>query len=183
MATFGPLTLGRLAFGAEVRIQFGELGSYHVDIPLGGHLAWRQGRHTAAVATTGNAAVFQPHGDTALALNQQLERLLGRPLRAPVTLLPELDIAHGAGLSWVRMVRAVFDEMRVAGLLTRPMVARPRRRPCWPGSSLPPATATATNSTTPIPPCARAPSNALSKPYTPCRNTPSRWRNWPCWRA
>ncbi len=100
ITTFGPLTIGRLAFGAEVRIRFGELGFYHVDIPLGGHLAWRQGTRTKAVATTANAAVFQPHGDTALdrvstdcsmlavkidpkALNDQLERLLGRPLRWP----------------------------------------------------------------------------------------------------
>jgi len=35
-AALGPLTLGRLSFGTEVRIRFGELGSYHVDIPLGG---------------------------------------------------------------------------------------------------------------------------------------------------
>ncbi|MFD6289666.1 AraC family transcriptional regulator [Streptomyces sp. NPDC060205] len=142
IAAFGALTLGRLSFGAEVRIQFGELGSYHVDIPLGGHLAWRQGRHTRAVATTASAAVFQPHGETTLdrvstdcsmlavkidskALNEQLERLLGRPLRTPVTLTPELDVAHGAGLSWVRMIRGVFDEIQAGGLLTRPMVARP----------------------------------------------------------
>lgn len=142
IATLGPLTLGRLSFGAEVSVQFGELGAYHVDIPLDGHLAWRQGTHTDAVATTANAAVFQPHGNTALdrvstdcsmlavkidskALNDQLECLLGRPLRTPVVLTPELDVAHGAGLSWVRMIRSVFDEMQAGGLLTRPMVARP----------------------------------------------------------
>ncbi|MFC8429428.1 AraC family transcriptional regulator [Streptomyces sp. NPDC057253] len=142
IATLGPLTLGRIAFGTEVRIEFGELGSYHVDIPLGGRLVWRQGRHTDAVATTATAAVFQPHGDTVLdrvstdcsmlavkidpeALNDQLERLLGRPLRTPVALTPELDIAHGAGLSWVRMIRSVFDEVQAGGLVTTPMVARP----------------------------------------------------------
>ncbi|MEV6756716.1 AraC family transcriptional regulator [Streptomyces sp. NPDC051214] len=142
IAAFGPFTLGRLSFGTEVRISFGELGSYHVDIPLRGHLAWRQGRHADAVATPANAAVFQPHGVTTLdrvstdcsmlavkidpkALNHQLERLLGRPLRTPVALTPELDVAHGAGLSWVRMIRAVFDGMQAGGLLTRPMVARP----------------------------------------------------------
>ncbi|NEB33670.1 AraC family transcriptional regulator [Streptomyces sp. SID14446] len=142
IAAYGPLTIGRLSFGAEVRIRFGELGSYHVDIPLGGHLAWRQGTHTNATATTANAAVFQPHGNTALdrvstdcsmlavkidskALNDQLERLLGRPLRTPVVLTPDLDVARGAGLSWVRMIRTVFDGMQADGLLTRPMVARP----------------------------------------------------------
>ncbi|PSM37207.1 hypothetical protein C6Y14_43295 [Streptomyces dioscori] len=66
IAAFGALTLGRLSFGSEVGIQFGELRSYHVDIPLGGHFAWRQGRHTHAVATTASAAVFQPHGVTTL---------------------------------------------------------------------------------------------------------------------
>ncbi|MFJ8996006.1 AraC family transcriptional regulator [Streptomyces sp. NPDC102279] len=142
IAATGPFTLGRLSFGAEVRIRFGELGAYHVDVPLDGHLAWHQGTHTSAVATTANAAVFQPHGNTVLdrvstdcsmlavkidskALNDQLERLLGRPLRAPVVLAPELDVARGAGLSWVRMIRAVFDEMQAGGLFARPMVARP----------------------------------------------------------
>ncbi|MFE6489048.1 AraC family transcriptional regulator [Streptomyces sp. NPDC057757] len=142
IAAFGPLTLGRLSFGAEVRIRFGELGSYHVDIPLGGQLAWRQGTHTDAIATTANAAVFQPHGNTALdrvstdctmlavkidskALNDQLEHLLGRPLRTPVVLTPDLDVAHGVGRSGVRMIRAVFDGMQAGGLLTRPMVGRP----------------------------------------------------------
>ncbi|MCI3271839.1 AraC family transcriptional regulator [Streptomyces cylindrosporus] len=142
IAALGPLTLGRIGFGTEVRIRFGELGSYHVDIPLGGRMAWRQGMHTRAVATTASAAVFQPYGDTTLdrvstdcpllavkinpkALNRQLECLLGRPLRTPVVLAPELDITHGAGLSWVRMVRAAFDEIQAGGLPTLPMVARP----------------------------------------------------------
>ncbi|MFG2660135.1 AraC family transcriptional regulator [Streptomyces sp. NPDC048425] len=142
IAALGPLTIGRLGFGAEVRIRFGELGSYHVDIPLGGRMAWRQGTHTTSVATTASAAVFQPRGDTTLdrvssdcpmlavkidskALNGQLERLLGRPLRTPVALAPELDIARGAGRSWARMARAVSDELQADGLPVRPIVALP----------------------------------------------------------
>lgn len=142
IAALGALTLGRLSFDTEVRIRFGELGSYHVDIPLGGRMAWRQGAHTRTVATTASAAVFQPHGDTTLdrvsadcpllavkidstALNGQLENLLGRPLRAPVVLAPELDIARGAGLSWVHMIRAVSNDVQAGGLPTHPMVARP----------------------------------------------------------
>lgn len=142
IAAFGPLTLGRLDFGADVRIRFGELGSYHVDIPLGGHMAWRQGPHTESVATPARAAVFQPSGHTTLdrvsgdcplvavkvdskALHGQLEQLLGRTVRAPVVLAPELDIAQGTGLSWVRMISTVSDEMQAGGLPALPIVARP----------------------------------------------------------
>lgn len=143
IAALGPLTVGRLGFGTEVRIRFGELGSYHVDIPLGGRMAWHQGTRTKAVATLASAAVFQPHGDTALdrvgsdcpmlavkidtkALNDQLERLLGRPLRSPVALAPELDITLGAGRSWARMIRTVFGELLADdGLPARPSVALP----------------------------------------------------------
>ncbi|MER7661483.1 MULTISPECIES: AraC family transcriptional regulator [unclassified Streptomyces] len=142
IAAFGPFTLGRLDFGADVRIRFGELGSYHVDVPLGGQMAWRQGPHTESVATPTRAAVFQPYGDTTLdrvsgghpllavkvnakALHGQLERLLGRTVRGPLVLAPELDIGKGAGLSWVRMIRTVSDEMQSGGLPARPVVARP----------------------------------------------------------
>ena len=45
---------------------FGELGAYHVDLPLAGELAWRQGTSDPMLATPSTAGVFQPVGDTTL---------------------------------------------------------------------------------------------------------------------
>jgi hypothetical protein len=66
VAPAGPVTVGDLQFGTDVRMSFGELGAYHVDLPLSGSLAWRQGRSEVTVATSAVAAVFQPTGDTVL---------------------------------------------------------------------------------------------------------------------
>ena len=130
----GPVTIGDLRFGVDVVMRCGELGSYHVDVPLTGELAWRQARRPA-VATPTRAAVFQPVGDTTLdrwaadcrllavkiertALESQLERLLDAPVHTPVTLDSEFDTTSGAGLSWARLVRLLAAEAsEPAGLL------------------------------------------------------------------
>ena len=44
LVTSGPVTIGDLCFGVDVGMRFGELGAYHVDLPLTGELWWRQGR-------------------------------------------------------------------------------------------------------------------------------------------
>jgi AraC-like DNA-binding protein len=84
--------------------------------------------------------VFQPVGRTALerwhadcrliavkiearALGHHLERLLGRPLRTPPRLTPELDPASGPGRTWARLVRLVVAEMDAdGGLLHQPLL-------------------------------------------------------------
>jgi hypothetical protein len=141
----GPVTLGHLRFGADVRIRFGELGAYHVDVPLSGELAWRQGRGEAMVATTETAAVFQPVGNTTLerwegdchllavkidrgALESELARMLDEPVGAPVQLGPELVISHGAGATWLRLARLLAAD--AAEEQGGPFAAWPR--PCAP---------------------------------------------------
>jgi AraC-like DNA-binding protein len=126
MVRSGPVTIGDMRFGVDVVMRFGELGSYHVDVPLAGELAWRQARRPA-VATPTRAAVFQPVGDTVLdrwsadcrllavkidraALEAHLENLLDAPVRTPVTLDSEFDTTSGAGLSWSRLVRLLAAE-------------------------------------------------------------------------
>ncbi|WP_281171514.1 hypothetical protein [Paractinoplanes globisporus] len=54
----GAVMLGDLNFGADVRIDFGELGAYHVDIPIAGRLVWHQGGAQPVVADLNSAAVF-----------------------------------------------------------------------------------------------------------------------------
>jgi AraC-like DNA-binding protein len=142
ITSVGVITLGDLRFGADVRIKFGELGAYHVDVPLVGELAWRQGRGDAMVATTGSAAVFQPVGDTTLerwqgdcrllavkidrgALESELARMLDEPVGPPVRLGPELDISRGPGATWLRLARLLAaDAAEEHGLIRHPVLGR-----------------------------------------------------------
>ncbi|WP_409060610.1 AraC family transcriptional regulator [Streptomyces sp. SYP-A7185] len=146
----GALTVGELSCGADVRMRVGELGAYHVNIPLSGHMRFRQGGGASTVATAERAGVFQPVGDTVVerwtgdcrvlavkmdreALEQRLERLLGRPVRVPLTLAPELDTSRGPGRSWARLVTAVVDDLREGhdallgqtSLYTSPLLSAP----------------------------------------------------------
>ncbi|MEV8019935.1 AraC family transcriptional regulator [Streptomyces sp. NPDC086554] len=140
----GELTLGELSCGADVRMRLGELGSYHVNILLGGQMRFRQGGAAATVATAERAGVFQPVGDTVVerwtgdcrvlavkmdraALEQCLEQLLGRSFRAPLTFAPELDTTRGPGRSWARLVATVVTDLRddPDTLLASPLVAAP----------------------------------------------------------
>jgi AraC-like DNA-binding protein len=135
----GPVTLGNLSCGTDVRVDFGELGAYHVDLPLSGHLSWRQGPAAPELATESRAAVFQPVGDTVVdrwtgdsqilavkiertALESQLEALLGLPARLPLKLAAGLDVARGPGRTWARLVRMLAGETESDGLLGQPMV-------------------------------------------------------------
>ncbi|WP_309248526.1 AraC family transcriptional regulator [Streptomyces sp. MNP-20] len=139
----GALTVGDMRCGADVRMRFGELGAYHVNIPLSGHVSWRQGAAPATTAGAGSAAVYQPVGDTVLdrwtgdcrllavkvdraALEGRLERLIGRPVPSPVTFGPVFDTRRGAGRGWARLVRTVVADLREDdGVLTHPLVAEP----------------------------------------------------------
>jgi AraC-like DNA-binding protein len=136
----GTVTVGDLQFGTDVKIRFGELGAYHVNLPIAGSLTWRQGRGAPLRATTRTAAVFQPVGDTSLekwdgdcrllavkidhaALEDELARQLDTPVRSPVTLAPTIDLTGGPGVSWLRLVRLmVADAAQPQGLLHHPVV-------------------------------------------------------------
>jgi hypothetical protein len=136
------VVLGDLRFGRDVRIRFGELGAYHVDIPISGELAWRQGSDAPRLATPARAAVFQPVGDTTLerwnadcrllavkidraALENRLARMLDGPVTSPVRLDPQLDLAHGPGATWFNLVKLlVADAEREPGLVRHPFIAR-----------------------------------------------------------
>ena len=133
------VTVGDMQFGTDVKIRFGELGAYHVNLPVAGSLTWRQGRGAPLRATTRTAAVFQPVGDTCLekwdgdcrllavkidraALEDELARLLDGPVRSPVTLAPTLDISSGPGASWLRLVRLLAaDAAQPQGLIHHPV--------------------------------------------------------------
>ncbi|MFD7662346.1 AraC family transcriptional regulator [Streptomyces sp. NPDC059788] len=139
----GAVTVGEVGFEAELRLRFGELGSYHVDVPLTGGIQWRQGARVSETATPERAGVFQPDGATTIDrwsggcrllavkirtadLEQHLEHLLGRAVRTPVRFAPALDVSRGPGLSWARLVRtAVRDIQEADGLMHQPLVSAP----------------------------------------------------------
>ena len=145
IARADQVTLGDLRFGVDVRLGFGELGSYHVDLPLSGELAWRQGRGDTRVATTERAAIFQPVGDTVLerwaggcrlvavkidrtVLEEELARMLDGPVTTPVRFSPELDISHGRGATWLRLATLLTaDASEHDGLVRHPLLGRQLR--------------------------------------------------------
>jgi AraC-like DNA-binding protein len=140
IAAADPLTLGDLSFGVDIRMRLGELGAYHIDVPIGGALHWHQGSDRTRTATRNNAAVFQPVGDTVLerwtgdcrllavkieqrALEDQLAELLDAPVRGPIRFAPTLDLSSGAGASWRRLLRLLAaDAVAGDGLLHHPVV-------------------------------------------------------------
>jgi AraC-like DNA-binding protein len=140
VATSDTITLGDMQFGTDVQVRFGELGAYHVNLPMAGSLTWRQGPSAVLRATTETAAVFQPVGDATLekwegdcrllavkisrtALENELAGLLDGPVRSPVTLAPTIDITRGPGASWLRLVRLMAaDATQPQGLIHHPVV-------------------------------------------------------------
>ncbi|MFI1717201.1 AraC family transcriptional regulator [Streptomyces sp. NPDC053513] len=141
--SLGPLVIGDLSCGADVRMSFGELGAYHLNAPLSGTMEMRQGGGSRIVATPAEALLLDPAGDTfldrwsgdcrtlsvkigAAELRDRLERLTGRPPRGPLAFAPHLDITRGPGLSWVRFARQVAAEALAGeGLATHELVAGP----------------------------------------------------------
>ncbi|WP_285549294.1 AraC family transcriptional regulator [Actinoplanes regularis] len=140
------VTLGDLDFGLDVRVVAGELGAYHVNLPLTGGLSWHQGRDEPRRALAGQtAAVFEPVGDTVVdqwdsdcrilavkitraELETQLERMLDRPVRGPVGLTPLLDISRGPGASWARLARMIATDVNNPDGLTEHPVIGARMR-------------------------------------------------------
>lgn len=137
----GPLTVADVRYGADVTIDCGELTSaYHVNVPLSGYLESRYGRHDVT-ATPTCAALYGPHGDTVLkrwsldcrqlcikiergALERELEELLGRAIRGPITIAPTMDLQGGAARSWLSLALLFASEIRRDdGLARQPLAA------------------------------------------------------------
>jgi AraC-like DNA-binding protein len=140
---FGPFTLGDIAYGADVRLEFDDLAtSYHVGVPLAGHLVSRH-RGTEVTATPQRGALFLPEGKVVVtewpaetrqlavkidrsALDGALERQLGRPQAASIDFSASMDITRGPARSWARLLLALRRELgREDAVLRQPLVAAP----------------------------------------------------------
>ena len=139
----GPIFLSDCHYATDVRIACGELAtSYHVNIPLSGHLLTTQGRCTV-VATPSTAAVYGPQGDTILdnwssdcrqlcvkieksALERTLTDQTGQRIDRPIPLEPTIDLRDGPGRDWAELVMALNKQLhRADGLVHHPLVAAP----------------------------------------------------------
>ncbi|MGY0019749.1 AraC family transcriptional regulator [Streptomyces sp. cg35] len=141
----GGITVGALACGADVRVRCGELGAYHVNVPLGGPMTWHQAGRPEVITPAGRAALLQPVGTTVVdrwagdgqivalkverdLLERRIEELTGRAPSTPVVLDPDLDLTQGRGKAWARLVRILADDLRESTrMLEHPLVAQPLR--------------------------------------------------------
>ena len=136
---FGPVTLGRLGWGADVSIECDYPGAYEVNIPLSGSLESRSPGGTV-VSRPGQATVFRADEPTLITrwsgdcsvlgvkfdgdfLEQEADRILGSELRTGLRLPAQLDLTGAAENSWFRLVRSLTAQLREpADLLANPVV-------------------------------------------------------------
>ncbi len=139
----GPVSVGLLGYGGEVRVETGELETaYQVNVPLNGYLCTRAG--TAEVcASPDTAAVYRPDDRTMLqgwagggqvfglkitraALEAAFTDICGVPARSGVNLAAQFSLTAGPGRQWWALARALTAAVEDPdGPLSRPIVARP----------------------------------------------------------
>ncbi|WAM13011.1 AraC family transcriptional regulator [Rhodococcus sp. JS3073] len=136
---FGPVTLGRLDWGADVSIECDYPGAYEVNIPLSGSLeSCSQG--DTVVSRPGQATVFRADEPTLISrwsgdctvlgvkfdsdyLQREADRILGADLRLGLRLPSQIDLTGASESSWFRLVHSLTAQLREpADLLANPVV-------------------------------------------------------------
>lgn len=147
----GAVTVGEVGFGTDLRLRSGELGSYHVDVPLSGSIQWRQGTGATETATPERAGVFQPDGATTIDrwqagcrllalkirtadLERHLEHMLGRSVGAPVRFAAGFDVSRGRGSAGHGWYGPPYGTSRTRAACCTSRWCRPRcKKRCWAG--------------------------------------------------
>ncbi len=119
------MTIGIVHFGAEVLIDPGDMGGYHIDMPLEGSVATSCGAQEL-VATPACAAVYSPGEHTFVkswaadatqvsikidrpALETELARILGRPVDRRVRFDIGFDMTAPAAKRWRSIIQILLD--------------------------------------------------------------------------
>lgn len=119
------LTIGIVRFGAEILLDPGDVGGYHVNVPVCGSVASRCGAQ-ATVATPKRAAVFTPNEHTILpswsadatqvcikieraTLESELAKILGRPVNQRVQFDIGFDMTTAPGRRWWSTLQILLD--------------------------------------------------------------------------
>jgi AraC-like DNA-binding protein len=136
----GGLTISYVRVGRGLHFDTAEAENYHVNLPLSGGTSSRSGRLERVDSTPQRAAVFMPglpadidwygaSGQFCLmiprpVLQQELEAMLDRRLSEPIVFAPAMDIASGAGRSWMDALRLIEQQSSYQhGLLDHPLAA------------------------------------------------------------
>lgn len=136
------LTVGDVRYGAEIAGECGELGSYHVNMPIAGDfVASHCGQMISG--TVARAGVYRPVGTNMLlrssgdchllalkiersSLEATLSALLDTPVRGPLRLTAEMDVNRAPGFSCAQLIRFLGGEIHnPKGLVYHPIVAAP----------------------------------------------------------
>jgi AraC-like DNA-binding protein len=135
----GAVTIGDVQYGADVTLGYEHPDAYQVGVPVAGRLIARQGGRTI-IGAGDQAPVFRVGEEVILdhwsadcrqlgvkidrsLLESQLGTLLDAPVRTPIELPAQLDIASGPGRSWatvIRLLAAEFDSD--TGLFDHPLI-------------------------------------------------------------
>lgn len=125
-ARVGPVYIGSMHYAHAVRVDTGQYENwYHVNIPLSGIFRTLVG-DTRVEANVARAAVYGPDVPTAFsgfeqtsivmtvkmhrrAVEEIATTVFGALPDTPVLLGPTLDVTHGAGATWLKLVQGVFN--------------------------------------------------------------------------
>ena len=123
----GGLTAGRISHGRRVRLRTADARNFHVNTPLRGRAASRRGTGEPVVRDPGRGLIFSP-GEPAeiswstdcvqlclmiprAALETELERLLGRSVRAPLVFDFTRSPQPAVGRQWPHLARLLAEEI------------------------------------------------------------------------
>jgi AraC-like DNA-binding protein len=138
----GGLTVADVKYGAEIAGECGELGSYHVNVPLAGWFTARHGGRQIH-GNPSRAGVYRPGGRNVLrhssadcrllavkvetaVLEGQLAAFMDAPVRGPLRLAGELDLRAAPGRDCANLIRLIGAEINnPTGLVYHPIVAAP----------------------------------------------------------
>ena len=123
----GALTAGKLTYGRRVRLRTAEPEHFHVNIPLRGRVVSRSGAGEPVTTGPGEGLVFAPGAPADMAwsadceqlclmipracLEAELEQLLGRSLREPLTFDFVADLHSPLGRRWRTVLELLVDEL------------------------------------------------------------------------
>lgn len=134
LMSFPTISLVEISHGTEVEVTPGKLRSYfNVGVILAGHTRTTCGRDDVAT-TRGTAAILSPHERTSMrwsadcrqlavkidrvALEGDLEAMLGRPLDAPLAFDVLMDTTSGGGRAWFSTVTSLITQVNDCPALT-----------------------------------------------------------------
>ena len=143
IGNLGPITVGEIAFGTDVRLECGELhNSYHVNIPMTGHIE-SEHRGIRVTADSECATVYQPEVHTVLPYWSAQTRLLcvkfdrsvvddalrdavGNTATTQINFGHTMQIHSGGGRAWAQMAMMLYDQVwRPDSILHEPLVGLP----------------------------------------------------------